>query len=50
MAPDYARVSGVDYSVPVCGNCRGESCKNRVKVKDVENEEELERKIFDVFN
>ena len=36
--------------VPVCGDCRGESCENSVKVKDVENEEELERKIFDVFN
>ena len=36
--------------VPGCGDCRGEYCENSVKVKDVENEEEWYRNIFDIFN
>ena len=37
--------------ITVCTSvCRGESCENSVKVEDVENEEEWDRNIFDVFN
>ena len=38
------------WGVPACGDCRGESCENSMKVKDVENEEEFDRNIFVIFN
>ena len=36
--------------VPTCGDCRGESCENSVKVKDAKNEEGWYRNILDTFN
>ena len=36
--------------LPACGDCRGESCENSMKVKDVENEEEFDGNIFVIFN
>ena len=36
--------------LPACGDCRGESCENSMKVKDVESKEECDRNIFVIFN
>ena len=35
--------------VSACGDCRGESCENTVKMEDLDDEENLDRNIFDIF-